>query len=168
MFGLVCFEKNDCRKCQTIFIRNDLTIDYCNYLLQCHFRLANVFKLMSQREKLTDPSRVNDKMLTLLYAILTDSLALKTTFTLAETDTANAERATSGQERKSKWQEMFILSFKELKKHLRGVMSSSSSSALTMATSSVESSSLATSSTTKTTSASYAYEMRSFSFDVKK
>lgn len=123
---------------KTIFLSNDLIIDYCNYVLQTHFRLANVFKLIDSKEKSHDlkiKMKSNEKILSLMYTILTESLTLITTFGVEDGTEAMGEVGrqlsnmnTSYEESKSKWNDMFIDKFKQLKECLKSQYNDNSQS----------------------------------------
>jgi hypothetical protein len=100
-----------------ISVSNDQIIDYCNYLLQTHFRLANVFKLTKQREQFDyegekQKSKLNERLLGLIYNVLTDSLALMAASLFDEDRNDDHEK-------KSKWNELFVENFKNVKKSLK-------------------------------------------------
>ncbi|CAF0703833.1 unnamed protein product [Brachionus calyciflorus] len=97
---------------------SDLIIDYCNYVLQTHFRLSNVFKTFKRKNQLEEvklKAKLNDQILDLMYNILTDSLALITTFSL---DDSSDEIKVDSNVR-SRWSDVFEKSFKELKHYLK-------------------------------------------------
>lgn len=110
---------------------NEQIIDYCNYFLQTHFRLSNAFKLYRERQ---DQGRnYDDKILAFVYNIITDSLALIASFSFDDhqddMETTTTAAATKEDHiksvKKTKWNDLFVTSFKELKRFLRQSSSSS-------------------------------------------
>lgn len=96
----------------------DLIIDYCNYVFQSHFRLANVFKTFKRKNQSNDHRikiRLNDQILELLYNIMTDSFTLITTFSIDDSN----ENLQVNQDIQSKWSESFENSFREVKNYLK-------------------------------------------------
>ena len=97
---------------------SDLIVDYCNYVLQTHFRLSNAFKTFKLKNQSDDPrlkAKLNDQILDFMYNILTDSLALITTFSIDE----STEKLNMDNVEKSKWSNLFEQYFKELKHYLK-------------------------------------------------
>ena len=87
---------------------SDVIIDGCNYLLQTHFRLANVLKLLTHQEKLHDEKlkhKLNHQLNELMYSILTDSLSLNSTGLLS----------CYSDKKKAEWNDMLMNKFKKLR-----------------------------------------------------
>ncbi|RMZ99293.1 hypothetical protein BpHYR1_007444, partial [Brachionus plicatilis] len=100
------------------FPSTDLIIDYCNYVLQTHFRLSNVFKTFKRKNQSNDNRvkiRLNDQILELMYNIMTDSFTLLTSLSIDN----STEKLKMNQDIQSKWGESFEQSFKELKNYLK-------------------------------------------------
>lgn len=101
-------------------LSSDQIIEYCNFLLQTHFRLSNVFKIIKHKDQLEDAKikqKLNDQILGLIYNILTESLALNTQLSLD--DQKENEIEESREKETSYWSEIFIKSFKELKNYFK-------------------------------------------------
>lgn len=93
-------------------------------MFQTHFRLSSAFRLFKQR---ADQPQSDERILELVYNVLTDSLALVTTFTIEEhtelTDNGDQHSSTRGSVdegiKRSKWNELFVASFKQFKRFMR-------------------------------------------------
>lgn len=102
----------ECKSVQSSRTRsaqNEQLIDYCNYFLQTHFRLVNAFKYFKQRN---DHQAIDERIQTNIYNILTDSLALITTYSFEE-------GGQHGHISKTKWNERFVAGFKEVRRLLK-------------------------------------------------
>lgn len=119
-------ECKNVRKSGSKWSQNEHIIDSCNYLLQTHFRLVTSFRLYKQRDQNQSIQLVDNKILGFVYNVLTDSLALVTSFAIEENsssggrDENDAAGSGAAEIKRSKWwSERFVASFKELKRFMR-------------------------------------------------
>ena len=99
-----------------LVMSNDMLIDYCNYLLQTHYRVVNMLKLIKSQEQLgAEAKRVraqlDDKIVRFAYDVLTDTLSKNSTCFFFCDDTTT--------ETLKYWNDLFTSTFKELKASVR-------------------------------------------------
>lgn len=121
---LLLLLKTECkstRSARSKTFQNEQIIDYCNYLLQTHFRMESAFKMFGHSEQ------NSERILSLVFNILTDSLALINTFSIEEaiahsqlTGNHLGEDGGESMKRRSNWNELFVASYKEMKRFMRG------------------------------------------------
>ena len=75
----------------------------------------NAFKLFKQWDQ--NQQHLDEKILGFIYNVITDSLSLVTSFAIEELSSGNDNN--NDQIKRSKWNESFVASFKELKRFMR-------------------------------------------------
>lgn len=81
-------------------------------MLQTHFRLGSVFKLLKHQQELQDKkllAKINEQILSLMYSILTDSLGLNATSIMTK-------------EKTNEWNDSFIAKYKQLKSYFKSML----------------------------------------------
>jgi hypothetical protein len=98
--------------CKTFkFLTSDTIIDYCNYVFQSNYRLTNAIRYV-EKEKETNQNYC-EQILSILYNILTDSLALNK-ISNTDIDSESIEKRSIKEA-----DEMFKLTFKEIKTYYK-------------------------------------------------